>query len=76
MSIARAAKVHTLLNVHPEKKPQAKKNRRCFFKRGSVQPGCILGDMWFRSTTIQFLNLYGVFKSMFSISFFLRNGSI
>ena len=28
------------------------------FKRGSAQPGCILGGLRFRSTAIRFLNLY------------------
>jgi hypothetical protein len=51
--------------------------RPSYFKRGvgSVQPGCILGGLRFWSTAIRFLNLYGVFNSRFSTSFFLRNGS-
>ncbi len=35
------------------------------FKRGSAQPGCILGGLRFRNTAYDSLKLYGVFDSRF-----------
>ena len=41
-------------------------------KRGSVQPGCILGGLRFDNSGVSpydFLNLYGIFNSRFCINF-------
>ena len=43
-----------------------------FFKRESVQPGCILGLCGSGVPPYEFLNLYGVFNSRFSNSFFKK----
>jgi hypothetical protein len=45
------------------------------FKRGSVQPGCILGGVRFRSTAIRFFKLVWYFQQQVLREFFLRNGS-
>ena len=39
------------------------------FKRGSAQPGCILGGCGSGVPLYDFLNLYGVFNSRFSVIF-------
>jgi hypothetical protein len=42
--------------------------RRLCFKRGSAQPGCILGVCGSGVPPYDFSNLYGVFNSRFSVS--------
>ena len=46
-----------------------------FFKRGSAQPGCILGGLRFQSTAIRFFKFVWCFQQQLFRKFFLRNGS-
>jgi hypothetical protein len=46
-----------------------------FLKRGSAQPGCILGGLRFRSTAIRFFKFVWCFRLQVFHQFFLRNGS-
>jgi hypothetical protein len=46
-----------------------------YFKRGCAQPGCILGGLRFRSTTIRIFKIVWCFRLQVFHKFFLRNGS-